>query len=442
MTGRRLSFMLLMALLVSGVGQGGWRTPVPGLAQDTAEVVDMEEAVDVEDDANRDVADVSVFYEPLAPYGTWTEMPEYGQVWTPRGVHAGWRPYMDGRWVYTVHGWTWVSNASWGWAPFHYGRWTLVAGYGWVWVPGTVWGPAWVVWRHAPGWVGWAPLPPQVVFSPGISLTVTDTAVPIAPSWFCFVEERRILAPHVVAYIAPPARNVSLIQITQNVTHYTVIQNRVVNRSLPVERIERVIARPVPRLRIVEARAPEAMHGARVRERAREVVMFRPHVPRSARATVPGAQTPRNPLPGQFAPGTTVPQQQDTGRHLREQQIRERAPLEERQRHAPQPQSLQPEEFRRRHGAERRAPEDAARQERQQQLQQRQEGARQQARQQAQQQQFQQQQFQQQQQQRAMRQQQHQQPAPPQGVSPDPSQQQRAADAKEQRKKHQQSLQP
>ena len=59
-----------------------------------------------------------------------------------------------------------------------------------------------------------------------------------------------MLAPHVRTYIAPPARNVSLIQITQNVTHYTVIQNRVVNRGIPVERIETVIARPVPRMLI------------------------------------------------------------------------------------------------------------------------------------------------------------------------------------------------
>jgi hypothetical protein len=70
--------------------------------------------------------------------------------------------------VLTEFGWTWVSDWSWGWAPFHYGRWVIVSGFGWCWVPGTMWGPAWVTWRSGGGWVGWAALPPR-----GVSVTVT-----------------------------------------------------------------------------------------------------------------------------------------------------------------------------------------------------------------------------------------------------------------------------
>jgi DNA segregation ATPase FtsK/SpoIIIE-like protein len=342
MTGRHIALMLLTSLLVSGVGLGGWSTPIPGLAQDSREDAD----VVVYQEPPEDVADVSVFYEPLAPYGTWTSLPEYGQVWIPRDVAPGWRPYTTGRWVYTAYGWTWVSDQKWGWAPFHYGRWAYVASYGWVWIPGTVWAPAWVVWRHTPGWVGWAPMPPQVVVRPGVEIRAANIDVHIAPSWFCFVEERRILAPRVITYITPPARNVSLIQITRNVTHYTVIQNRVVNRGIPVERIEKVVARPVPRLRIVEAQTPEAIHRARVREKEREVVLFRPAAPSR----------------------TTLPQQHDDTQHrLRERQIRERAALEERQRQAPpsQMQSLPPEYLRVQREAERRALEEKARRDRQ-----------------------------------------------------------------------------
>ena len=362
MAGRRRALMLLTSLLVSGVGLGGWSTPIPGLAQDSRDAADIV----VSQEPQADVADVSVFYEPLAPYGTWTSLPEYGQVWIPHDISPGWRPYTTGRWVYTAYGWTWVSDQKWGWAPFHYGRWAYVAAYGWVWIPGTVWAPAWVVWRHTPGWVGWAPMPPQVVVRPGIEIRAADIDVHIAPSWFCFVEERRILAPRVITYITPPARNVSLIQMTRNVTHYTVIQNRVVNRGIPVERIERVVARPVPRMRIVEAQAPEAIHRARVREREREVVLFRPAAP----------------------PSPAFPQQRDDTQHrLRERQIRERAALEERQRQAPPSklQSLPPEYLRVQREAERRALEEKARRDRQerepqqtqQQLQQRQEQERQ-----------------------------------------------------------------
>jgi hypothetical protein len=76
------------------------------------------------------VVDVSVFVEPLAPYGTWTSVEGYERVWIPRNVPQGWRPYTDGRWVYTDDGWTWVSDHEWGWAPFHYGRWSYATHHG------------------------------------------------------------------------------------------------------------------------------------------------------------------------------------------------------------------------------------------------------------------------------------------------------------------------
>jgi hypothetical protein len=171
-----------------------------------------------------------VGYEDLDGQGEWINEPSYGYVWRPTYVVADWAPYRYGRWGWVAPwGWTWIDAAPWGFAPFHYGRWAFVAPYGWVWVPGTVWAPAWVVWRHSPGWVGWAPLPPQVVVRPGVEIRAANMHGRIEPSWFCFVEERRLLAPHVSTYIAPPARNVTLIQITQNVTHYTVVQNRVVS---------------------------------------------------------------------------------------------------------------------------------------------------------------------------------------------------------------------
>jgi hypothetical protein len=92
-------------------------------------------------------------------------------VWQPEGslVGADFTPYYTGgHWTLTEFGWTWVSDFSWGWAPFHYGRWIAVSGYGWCWVPGTIWGPAWVAWRAGDGYVGWAALPPR-----GVSVTAT-----------------------------------------------------------------------------------------------------------------------------------------------------------------------------------------------------------------------------------------------------------------------------
>ncbi len=72
-----------------------------------------------------------LFYDQLDPYGTWVEYQNYGYVWMP-DVDQGFIPYgTDGHWVFTDNGWTWVSDYSWGWAPFHYGRWAYDDTYGW-----------------------------------------------------------------------------------------------------------------------------------------------------------------------------------------------------------------------------------------------------------------------------------------------------------------------
>ena len=74
--------------------------------------------------------------DDLDSTGTWRVVPDYGAVWVPRGVPAGWAPYTTGSWMLDpYYGWTWVDTAPWGWAPYHYGRWVSVNGY-WAWAPG------------------------------------------------------------------------------------------------------------------------------------------------------------------------------------------------------------------------------------------------------------------------------------------------------------------
>ena len=109
----------------------------------------------------------------LAQYGSWSQNPEYGNVWYPNDVAADWAPYRNGYWT-DVGGWgpTWVDSAPWGYAPFHYGRWAFIGGR-WGWCPGTyvarpLWAPALVAWTGGAGWgisatvggpvYGWVPL--------------------------------------------------------------------------------------------------------------------------------------------------------------------------------------------------------------------------------------------------------------------------------------------
>jgi len=119
-------------------------------------------------------------YQDLEEHGTWSSEPEYGNVWTPSHVGADWSPYRYGRWASVAPwGWTWIDDASWGYAPFHYGRWAHVRNR-WCWVPGPrhvrpVYAPAVVGWVGTPrvsysgsfAGVAWFPLGPREVYVPG-----------------------------------------------------------------------------------------------------------------------------------------------------------------------------------------------------------------------------------------------------------------------------------
>jgi hypothetical protein len=130
-------------------------------------------------------------YADLDRYGSWRSDPEYGTLWTPAAVGPGWAPYSDGSWVwFEPWGWTWVDNAPWGYAPFHYGRWVYV-NQRWCWAPGrrehrSVWSPALVGWVGGAGWNagfkfnnrhqalparGWYPLSPHERFEPTYRLS-------------------------------------------------------------------------------------------------------------------------------------------------------------------------------------------------------------------------------------------------------------------------------
>jgi hypothetical protein len=119
-----------------------------------------------------------VGYEDLDDYGDWRDDSNYGYVWFPNRVAAGWAPYHEGHWVWiSPWGYTWVDDSPWGYAPFHYGRWVTVGGR-WGWVAGpvavrAVYAPALVVFIGGGGVgvgfggnVGWFPLGPREVYVP------------------------------------------------------------------------------------------------------------------------------------------------------------------------------------------------------------------------------------------------------------------------------------
>jgi len=95
----------------------------------------------------------------LGQYGDWMYLAPYGNVWVPRGIEEGWRPYSNGRWTWlSLSGWTWMPYEPWGWSTFHYGRWHWGVGMGWYWIPTSLWGPGWVDWWWDDYYFGWAPM--------------------------------------------------------------------------------------------------------------------------------------------------------------------------------------------------------------------------------------------------------------------------------------------
>ena len=147
--------------------------------------------------ARRYVSDDVIGYEDLDDSGGWRQVPEYGTVWFPHVTVVDWAPYRYGHWAWiSPWGWTWVDDAPWGFAPFHYGRWVNVRG-GWGWVPcpprvvavayvRPVYAPALVAWVGGPHFavgvgvgggvgvnVGWFPLGPREVYVPSYHVSRT-----------------------------------------------------------------------------------------------------------------------------------------------------------------------------------------------------------------------------------------------------------------------------
>jgi hypothetical protein len=267
--------------------------------------------------------DISFFYDQLSPYGDWVQSRAYGWVWLPFGIGVSWRPYALGHWVMTDYGWTWVSDEPFGWATYHYGRWVYDPDYGWEWVPGYEWGPAWVAWRNGGGYIGWAPLPPEVRFRAGFGLDFggIDINVALGPTRFCFVQEHSFLASNVVTFVEPPARNVTIIHNTTNITNYTVVNNRVVNQGIPVQHVEQVTHQRVPRLEIAPVRSGTPPRSPQVR--GSQLVVFQPPIVKRSTPPPPPPQRAR-------AAGADLQRrhQQET-QTLQEQQAQERARLQQ-----------------------------------------------------------------------------------------------------------------
>ena len=266
-------------------------------AAESAPVVEASEtplqASRTDTSGNVATASYSTFYRKLDPYGVWRETSSYGYVWQPREAERSrsWRPYTNGRWIYTDAGWTWISEEPFGWATYHYGRWTRLRNIGWIWVPGDEWAPAWVSWRKSNDYVGWAPLPPEARFDRRAGIhNWADNYYDIGPDQYCFVPTNQFGTHRVGTVLVPAQRNVTIVNETTNVTNITYSNMTIINQGPSYDELRARSRQPIERLRLerqitanVDAETPRSVIRG-------EVVQ----IPAPVIATAQPAERPRN----------------------------------------------------------------------------------------------------------------------------------------------------
>ena len=186
---------------------------------------------------------IGSFYRPLSAHGRWVDV-QGRYVWVPR-VRPDWRPYQEGRWVYTNrHGWTWVSSEPFGWATYHYGRWAYSARFGWFWVPGTKWAPAWVAWRRDNDHLAWAPLPPERNDSFGLSIDVSFGNIP--NYYWSAVRNQDFQSDNIQNVVIGDTNTViNIIDNSQEVGTVNVVNNIVVNNDIDITYVEQASGQAV-----------------------------------------------------------------------------------------------------------------------------------------------------------------------------------------------------
>jgi len=236
---------------------------------------------------------ISTFYDELSPHGDWVTVGSYGHCWRPRGIDRNWQPYLNGEWLYTEDGWTWVSYDPWGGDPYHYGTWSRSDAYGWVWIPGTIWAPAWVTWYVGDNDIGWAPVPPS--FSVGVSGYV-GPPVTVSRSSYIFVPATRFVGVNVGTVRLPATQNATLLARTKPVTRFAASGGVLTSGGPTVVQVEHATQRKIARVSVGDAHTKAVPLDAGLRggrsnviasatERAKFIASPAPHAAKVAHET-------------------------------------------------------------------------------------------------------------------------------------------------------------
>ena len=283
---------------------------------------------------------VSFFHQQLGPHGRWVSA-SYGDVWVPGGVATGWAPYVDGEWIYTDYGWTWVSDDPWGDIPYHYGTWAWVEPYGWVWVPGTVWAPAWVTWAYTDDYIGWAPVPPSFVLSVG---GYVGRPIVVAETRYVFVPSRQFVGTRVSRVRIAPAQNAAIFRRAAKATSFQVSNGIVRTGGLPSERVAKAAGRSIERVSISRARTQPTTFAQGGAGKAKSISVVAPERERRVNAAPAKVEASRAPREAPKAHASNQDEakararERQDARPAQESQSRDAGPAQKSQRHEARPE--------------------------------------------------------------------------------------------------------
>lgn len=202
------------------------------------------------------------FYDILSPMGEWIQITKEdidedlndgeGQsftktadgeedllfIWKPN-TGENWKPFLNGSWEYTDHGWLWVSSDNWGNSTYHYGRWWNSQKYGWVWLPGYTWSPGWVRWRESENAIGWAPLSPKAEWQSENGITNTNNRLKNNDNDWVFVDYNNFTNETNNFNVINASQNSSLVKTSSEITNIKVEDDRIVNSGPNTVNIEK-----------------------------------------------------------------------------------------------------------------------------------------------------------------------------------------------------------
>lgn len=238
--------------------------------------ISLNEPPDSEENLYMNTVSFQSFYDVLSPMGEWIQITKedidedlsdgegegryssaYYQdddflfIWKP-SVESSWKPYSNGKWEYTDHGWLWVSNDKWGNSTYNYGRWWNSPKYGWVWLPGYTWAPAWVRWRvtNDGNHVGWVPLSPKAKWKSENGITEKTYSYTNKDADWVFADNNTFVSDITPSKITAQNENSALIKNSTGITSITAEDDIIITKGPDVNKIEEKTGKKFNRKRL------------------------------------------------------------------------------------------------------------------------------------------------------------------------------------------------